>query len=236
MTMFLFVACDDDDDDDPVPTATPTSAPPTPTMTPTPTPTPQQQAFFAENFDSYEAGSYISGQGGWEIWGGSSDHTYDAVVSNGMSASSPNSLEMGQDSDIVHQFSGANAGMWYAKINVYVPDDQTGELLFIMLNQYGATNNWSAQIRMSKPAGTVASLGGTGFSSTATLPLITGQWVPIRLEIDLQANLCTIFYNNEQLDQTVWQSSGANEIAAIDLFSNKSSIAWYDDFSLDTNP
>ena len=65
------------------------------------------------------------------------------------------------------------------------------------------------------------------------MPWITDDWIELRVEIDLDANLQTIYYDGEVLDQTVWQASGIPEVQAVDLFSNNGSFAYFDDLSLE---
>ncbi|MBN2383499.1 hypothetical protein JXQ70_11505 [bacterium] len=230
MSLFMFTGCDDDDDDDPTPTPTATYTP-----TPTPTPTPPE-VFFFDNFDSYTTGSTLAGQGGWQTWDGSA--AYDATVVDEQAHSTPNSLAVREASDMVHTFSGVTSGVWYAKVWTYVPTGQTGELLFILLNEFIGVEdpNWSTQIRICATEGVVESIGGTGFESTATTPAILDQWVEIRVEIDLDNNLQKIYYNDVMFDQTVWQATGSNKVEAMDLFSNKSSNSYMDDVYLDINP
>lgn len=236
---FLVLGCGDDDDDDaPTPTPTATPVPPTPTAMPTETPTPNPAAFFFDDFDSYAAGSMIAGQGGWTTWDETTNPAADAEVTDAMSYSAPNSLDISGSSDIVHTFSGVVSGMWYVKTRVYIPAGQTGSLYFIILNQYQASGaqNWSAQIKMSASTGKVSSLGGTDNASAAELPIITDQWVELRFEIDLSTNKYWVFYNNEQLDYLPWNVSGLNEVQAFDLFADGSSMSYFDDVYLDTNP
>src|SRR5689334_16014505 len=48
-------------------------------------------AQWSENFDSYTAGTDVSGHGGWQSWGGSSIN--GSLVVNTQSLSAPNSLQ-----------------------------------------------------------------------------------------------------------------------------------------------
>ena len=79
-----------------------------------------------DNFDSYASGSLISGQGGWETWGG--DPGADTQVISFLSYSPPNSLGLSGTADIVHRFVGATSGTWRAKVQTYVPSSQLGNL------------------------------------------------------------------------------------------------------------
>ena len=65
---------------------------------------------------------------------------------------------------------------------------------------------------------------------------MTGQWVEIRVEIDLTANTQAVYYNNQLLFQDTWtdhvSGGGSLNIAAVDLFANSASTVYYDDLSL----
>ena len=68
--------------------------------------------------------------------------------------------------------------------------------------------------------------------------MITDAWVEIRVEIDLDANLQTIYYGGVCLTQTSWtegiSGGGALNIAAMDLYSNNASDIYYDDISIES--
>ena len=199
--------------------------------------------FFVDDFDSYAAFTLIAGQGGWETW--DNNPAWDTHVSPLQSFSSPNSLYVADAADIVHQFSGVNSGVWYAKAQAYVPSFQTGELWFILLNTYapgGSNNNWSVQVVMCQSgcttagavAGQVVNIGGTDVPGTGSAPLMTDQWVEIIVEVDFNLAIYTLYYDGVQIDQQIWTTTGLNEIQAMDLFSNGSSESYVDNIWLDT--
>lgn len=199
--------------------------------------------FFSDNFDSYATFSFIAGQGGWETW--DNDPSWDTYVTDAQSFSSPNSLFVAGPADIVHQFTGVNSGVWYAKAQTYVPSSQTGEMYFILLNTYapgGASNNWSVQVVMCQSgcttlgavAGQVVNLGGTDVPGAGSAPLMTDQWVEIMIEVDFNLSIYTLYYDGVQIDQQSWTTTGLNEIQAMDLFSNGSTESYMDNIWLDT--
>jgi hypothetical protein len=202
------------------------------------------QIFFAENFDTYVAGSTIAGQGGWETW--DNLPAANTTVVNTQSFTTPNSLAVSGAADIVHQFVGANAGAsatWFARIQTFVPSTASGDLFFILLNQYvpGSipSDNWSVQVALCRTGcitgipGTVANLGGSDVLGTATAPLILDQWVELRAEINLTANTYSIFYNQQLLETLPWTQTGTLQIAAVDLYSQSNTVGFMDGFYLD---
>ena len=190
-------------------------------------------ADWTENFDSYQVGSGLHGQGGWLGWEG--DPTWDAYVTDLYARSDPNSLESTLNTDMVHEFEGYTSRQWTLTAWQYVPDDFVGQSYFILLNTYGVgIHNWSTQI-MFDSAGIVQS----GFENLE-LPLITGEWVEMRVEIDLDADVQDIYYGGDLLSSKSWtegvSGGGAVNIGAVDLFANGASPIYWDDLSLVPTP
>jgi hypothetical protein len=188
---------------------------------------------WCDNFDSYALGSGLHGQGGWHGWDGSV--AADAYVSNLYARSVPHSAEIRPASDIVHEYVGITSGPWTYTAWQFIPSGSVGEQYFLLLNTYNdfGPYNWSTQVRFGN--GLVIS-----DPELNSLPLVTGQWVEIRVEIDLDTDLQTIFYNGTQLVQKSWTAGvsggGALNIACVDLFGNNASAIYYDDLCLTGEP
>ncbi|MCB8942743.1 MAG: tandem-95 repeat protein [Ardenticatenaceae bacterium] len=186
---------------------------------------------WSDNFDSYATGSQMHGQGGWKGWDNSP--AAGALTSNAEALSAPNSVDILGASDLVHEYSGYTSGQWIYTAWQFVPDTFAGTSYFIMLNTYadGGSNNWSVQVQFDSASNLVLS-----DNDGATLPLIKGQWVEIRLEIDLDADVQTFYYDGQMLYQKSWvdgvSGGGVANIAAVDLFANNASTVYYDDISL----
>ena len=207
------------------------------------TPRTASAQFFSDNFDAYTTGSTIAGQGGWETW--DNVPAANTTVVNTQAFSSPNSLLVAGPADIVHRFTGITSGVWYARARTFIPSTQTGEAWFILLNTYAPSspnNNWSVQVVMCVTActtmgalpGQVVNLGGSEVAGTGVAPLITNQWVDIRVEVNLTSNSYNVFYNDVLLDSKAWTVTGAIQLQAMDLFSNASTTSFMDNIWLDT--
>jgi len=187
--------------------------------------------FWEENFDSYDDGSSMHGQGGWEGW--QNDPTWTAYVTSDQSHSSPHSVDIVGDSDLVHQFTGVSSGEWTFTTWLYIPNDFTGLSYFILLNSYGTgTDNWSTQIRFDADQGLVES----EFDGEQ-LPLVTDEWVELRVEIDFNTDWQMIYYDGDLLTEKSWtegvSGSGSLNLGAVDLFANAATTVYYDDISLE---
>ena len=185
-----------------------------------------------EDFDSYEAGSGLHGQGDWKGWG--DDPTWDAFVTDEFAHSSPNSLDVVGDTDMVHEFEGYTSGLWTFTAWQYIPDSFQGSSYFILLNSYtddASANNWSTQVRFDGDIG----MAESEFEGDQ-LPLIFGEWVELRVDIDLDADVQTFYYGGEMLYSKSWtegvSGGGALNIGALDLFANGATSIYYDDLSL----
>lgn len=185
---------------------------------------------WSENFDSYAAGSQIIGQGGWEGWMG--DPNAGALVDDDFSVSAPNSINVSGPTDIVQQFSGLTSGAYVLTAQQYIPAGFAGQTFFIVQNTYLGETNWSTQVNFDSANGSVNNTG----ASAGSIPYVTGEWVEIRVEIDLDANTQSFYYDDQLLYTGTWteevSGAGALNIASLNLFAQGASPVYYDDISL----
>jgi subtilisin-like proprotein convertase family protein len=189
---------------------------------------------WSENFDSYPIGTDLHGVGDWKGWG--NEPTATAFTTDTQSLSAPASVDIVTDADLVHEYT-VDSGSWTYTAWQFVPDDFTGDSFFILLNQYddaGATNNWSTQVHFNAASGQVVADGvGALF---APLPLVTDQWVELRVEIDLTNDWQRFYYDDQLLFEGSWSDGvsggGILAIGAVDLYANGASSVYYDDLSL----
>jgi len=79
---------------------------------------------WSDNFDSYTNGQFLDGtpdDGGWKGW--DNDPLYGASVTNAESRSSPHSVNVNGDTDLVHEYSGYTSGEYIYTAWVYIPED-----------------------------------------------------------------------------------------------------------------
>ena len=182
---------------------------------------------WSDSFTDYADGSEVVGQGGWEEWGPGAGGT----VTSDQAFSAPHSLNISGGSDVVHQYSGYDSGQWAYTAWNYVPDDFAGLSYFILLNQYGVTNNWSTQIRFDSDLEIVESE-----FEAAWLPLITGEWVKLQVLIDFDTDTQEIYYGGSLLSSKSWvdgvSGGGIANLAAVDLYANGATPIYWDAMSL----
>lgn len=189
---------------------------------------------WSDGFDGYATGGQLHGQGGWK--GFFDDPSFGALTSSVQARSTPNSAAILGASDLVREYDVATSGFWIYTAWQFVPAEFSGQSYFILFNTYndaGAGLNWSTQVRFDGTASQVVNDGGV---SGGTLPLIRGQWVELRVEIDLDADNAAFYYDDQLLYSGTWtgqvSGGGALDIAAVDLFANGASTIYYDDMSL----
>jgi len=197
---------------------------------------------WSDDFDSYVTGSALHGQGGWEAWDNNPITT--AYVVDDQARSTPNSCEIAWfdwvSADIVQQFTSINTGEWIITTYLYVPSDMSGESAFILMNtyQHGGPHNgpdWSLQIGFSASTGKIWDSNHVA----SELPLVLDDWAELRVEIDFEADIQTVYYDSTFLLSKSWKNGvspgGAKNLAAIDLFAGSaaSTSVYWDDFLLD---
>jgi hypothetical protein len=186
---------------------------------------PVASADWSDNFDSYTLGG-ITGQGGWSPWEG--NPAAEAYVVNTYSHSASQSIQITPTTDIVQEFS-ETSGSWVMTAWQYIPAGSTGKQYFIMLNTYtvGGPYDWSTQLEFDSDLGLMTVYSGTGAAY-----IVEGQWVEVKVEINLDACTQSIYYNGVLIDTIPWQTTGVNELNALDLFSDGGSAIYWDDCSL----
>jgi hypothetical protein len=188
--------------------------------------------FWEDNFDNYTLGP-LHGQGGWESWDNNPDTT--GYVTDNQSRSPSYSAAIawfsGVSADIVYQFSGVSSGSWILTAWQYVPSDMEGKSYYLLLNtyQHGGPYAWSLQLEVSAETGRISDFD----NPDDWLPLITDDWVEIRVEINFDIDLQTAYYNDEELVSKAWGVT--KNLGCIDLYADTaySSSVYYDDFVLE---
>ena len=182
---------------------------------------------FAEDFESYAAGSEMHGQGGWKGW--------DNVAGAGAPASSTyaysgsNSVEIIGSADLVHEFD-ISGGRWLVSAMQYIPSGTTGNTYFILLNTYndGGPYDWSVQWNIDLATGVINLDLGSG-----TANIVYDQWVELKCIINLDENTIDEYYNGELISTHQWDDNVNGTLQCIDLYGNGASSVYYDDIKVE---
>ncbi|MFA5103450.1 MAG: PKD domain-containing protein [Candidatus Thermoplasmatota archaeon] len=193
---------------------------------------------WTDNFDTYTNGQFLDGgadDGGWKGW--DNVPASGAYVTNTQPYSTPHSVDILLTTDLVHEYEGYTTGQWVYRCMQYIPTNYTGNTYFILLSNYtdggGNNNKWAVLIRFDSANQIVESE-----SDLVTTPLITGEWVELRTEIDLDSDWFEFYYGDTLLIEKEWTACYNNAgdgylvIDAVDLFANGASSVYYDDLSL----
>jgi hypothetical protein len=154
---------------------------------------------FSDNFDSYAAGSQLVPQGGWTLWPDPASR--NAFVDNTRASSAPNSIRIERDTDIA-QAMDLTSGKWRFTAKTYFPSTNVlTEGFIIVMNTYPPnppTNwgSWSAQIAWRPSWGTV-SINYDDPTNTG-VPIVYDQWVDVKVEVDLDNDKYSAWYNGVQ--------------------------------------
>ena len=198
-----------------------------------------QTTLIDDDFESYAVGSGLGGQGGWDIWPGGAD----ALITDDQAFSGTKSfLANAFETDMIFRMrdgSGvpiAQSGQWTFTCQTFMSSAAIGDFYVLLLNQYNdadpINSNWSMQLRLGTADGTVES----EFDG-ATTALIYDEWVEVRAEIDLDADLFDIYYGDTLLaEDLVWTENvsggGLTQIDIIDLYTPGAIPSYIDDVSL----
>lgn len=182
-------------------------------------------ADWSDNFDSYSPGG-LHGLGGWAGW--DNDPQWDATVTNSISTSSPNSVGILPSTDIVQEFD-ESSGSWLITAMQYIPSGGSNDQFFIMHNVYspGGTFICVHDLIFYLNTGTVEF-----YQAGSTASIVFDQWVEIKVEVNLDANTQSAYYNGTLLGSAAWATTGAIAIATINLFSWGASTIYYDDLEM----
>jgi len=189
--------------------------------------------YWFDDGDQYQLGQ-LAGTGGWSSWD-DLPQAGNFEITDAQYVSGTGSVAIDGDDDAVFRMSGFDDGAWSFSTHQYVPGDMTGVQYLILLNTYepGGEKNWSLQLEIDGAAGLIRDFD----APAAALPLRREEWANIRVEIDLSADLQTVYYGDEILSVKSWTNGasggGAPRIEALDLWANGSAAPiYYDDFAL----
>ncbi|MEQ8845280.1 MAG: GC-type dockerin domain-anchored protein [Phycisphaerales bacterium] len=198
-----------------------------------------QTVLIDDDFESYDVGSSLIGQGGWDVWPGGAG----AVISDAQAVSGTKSFLADEfETDMIYRMrdgSGApiaQSGQWTFTCQTFMSSSAVGDFYVLLLNQFNdadpINSNWSMQLRL----GTIDGVVESEFDG-ATTALIYDEWVEVRAEIDLDADLFDIYYDDQILaEDLIWSENvsggGLTQIDVLDLYTPNANPSYIDDVLL----
>lgn len=182
---------------------------------------PAGSAQWLDDFDGYSAGP-LAAQSLWDEWTGSSG--VDASVTTARSFTTPNSVLIVKDNDVVYDFANLTGGrpskgVWVASVKTFVPFSATGIGWYILLNDYPSPPKWSVQTSFDATNALVS-------DGSVTTRLKFNRWVTFVVAIDLDNDRYDSWYDNAPLVVNGnWSSGGQKVIAALDLYGDAGGLS-----------
>ena len=193
-------------------------------------------AIFADNFDSYTAGTQLVVQNSidWRTWSaGGAGTGEDPFVSDAYSNSGPNSVVIMPNNDLVKTYGSKTSGVWSIAFNMYIPNGQAG-YFNTMAGFDPNTNSWAMWVDFNVGGGAV--LDGVPGSPVA-FTYAYDTWQMVEVIIDLDQDLAELHLDGAVIHQWQWTDGGTTPLRldATDFFGATANDEMYiDDYVFDT--
>ena len=204
-----------------------------------------QPTCWSDDFESYTPGN-ANGQGPWVDFGGSLPTEISTAQANSPTQSLALSLnpdpaaDSSYGSDVynaaLHNGTVLTDGSWTLSYQLLLPSDYEGDLhMYISEGEMPGDFKQGAWL-LAKADGDVLqyNFGNSG----GTTPLVRDRWAEVKLEIDLDADTFTAYYDGTEFYTGAWNLDGALTPAIggvnfwADGLTGASGTAYVDDFSL----
>ena len=192
-----------------------------------------------ENFESYDAGSYMSTVAApqWEMWGtGVLGGLVSEEQAHGGTKSMKAYISGNTETDVILNMNDLTTGRYRVEFYMYVPANQTG-YYNILQDFNGQNSKWGIQLTFNSGTISIDANGGT-----YTHPYTPGTWVKIQHFVDLDNDWIDFYLNDEVVLSYQW-SKGTNgdgttcKLDAIDFYShtanNQAGLYYIDDLVIE---
>lgn len=204
--------------------------------------TANSQQVVNENFESYDAGSYMSTVAApqWEMWG---TGVLGGLVSEEQAHNGTKSMKAyingNTETDVILNMNDLTTGRYRVEFYMYVPANQTG-YYNILQNFNGQNSEWGIQLTFNGGTITIDANG-----SQYTHPYTPDSWTKIQHFVDLDNDWIDFYLNDEVVLSYQW-SKGTNgdgttcKLDAIDFYShtanNQAGLYYIDDLVIEQVP
>ncbi|MBO4614719.1 MAG: T9SS type A sorting domain-containing protein [Bacteroidales bacterium] len=192
-----------------------------------------------ENFESYDAGSYMSTVAApqWEMWG---TGVLGGLVSEEQAHNGTKSMKAyisgSTETDVILNMNDLTTGRYRVEFYMYVPASHTG-YYNILQDFNGQDSQWGIQLTFNNGTITIDANG-----SQYTHPYTADSWTKIQHFVDLDNDWIDFYLNDEFVLSYQW-SKGTNgdgttcKLDAIDFYShtanNQSGLYYIDDLVIE---
>ena len=194
-----------------------------------------------ENFESYDAGSYMSTVAApqWEMWGtGVLGGLVSEEQAHGGTKSMKSYISGSTKTDVIFNMNDLTTGRYRVEFYMYIPTGHTG-YYNILQDFNGQNSKWGIQLTFNDGTVTVdANQSQYSHSYTAD------SWTKIQHFVDLDNDWVDFYLNDELVISYQWSrgtnAGGVNKLDAIDFYShtanNQSGLYYIDDLVIEQVP
>ena len=203
--------------------------------------TANSQQVVNENFESYDAGSYMSTVAApqWEMWGSG---VLGGLVSEEQAHNGTKSMKSyingSTETDVILNMNDLTTGRYRVEFYMYIPTGHTG-YYNILQDFNGQNSKWGIQLTFNDGTVTV-----DANQSQYTHSYTADSWTKIQHFVDLDNDWVDFYLNDELVISYRWSrgtnAGGVNKLDAIDFYShtanNQSGLYYIDDLVIEQVP
>jgi hypothetical protein len=185
------------------------------------------QVLVSEDFESYEAGSYLVESAGapWATWDNAPGTTQDVLISNDQAYSGNNSAIFtsanpgdGGPGDILLLLGNQNTGVYHIEWMMYIP---SGHGAYFNIQQDETPGQWGLDVTF-RSNGSIEFTTDSTTTTTATFP--HDEWFEVSMVINLNVSLGSLYINEDgpliwDLATTVNGDPGIAQLGAINFYT-----------------
>lgn len=194
-----------------------------------------------ENFESYDAGSYMSTVAApqWEMWG---TGVLGGLVSEEQAHNGTKSMKSyingSTETDVIFNMNDLTTGRYRVEFYMYIPTGHTG-YYNILQDFNGQNSKWGIQLTFNDGTVTV-----DANQSQYTHSYTADSWTKIQHFVDLDNDWVDFYLNDELVISYRWSrgtnAGGVNKLDAIDFYShtanNQAGLYYIDDLVIEQVP
>lgn len=194
-----------------------------------------------ENFESYDAGSYIATEepSMWATWG---DGPLGGLISEEQAHGGTKSMKAykngSTETDVIFNMNDLTTGRYRVEFYMYIPTGHTG-YYNILQDFNGQNSKWGIQLTFNDGTVTV-----DANQSQYTHSYTADSWTKIQHFVDLDNDWVDFYLNDELVISYRWSrgtnAGGVNKLDAIDFYShtanNQAGLYYIDDLVIEQVP